>query len=73
METKKIILKKYPDTASLFSLDGKTAIVTGAAGYFGDSFCRALLDFGANVVLMGRGEKILDKTKEYEEEGKIKP
>jgi len=56
------------NTKNLFSLVGNTAIVTGAAGYFGDSFCRALLDCGANVVLMGRGKKILDKTKEYEKE-----
>ena len=49
----------------IFSLVGKTAIVTGAAGYFGDSFCRALLDFGCKVVLMGRGDKISNKALEY--------
>mgnify|MGYP003627126221 FL=1 len=56
------------DTKNLFSLNNKTAIVTGAAGYFGNSFCTALLDSGANVVLMGRGNKIVEKTKEYEKQ-----
>ena len=49
----------------IFSLDGKTAVVTGAAGYFGDSFCRALLDFGCKVILLGRGHKIINKAQEY--------
>jgi NAD(P)-dependent dehydrogenase (short-subunit alcohol dehydrogenase family) len=49
----------------IFSLEGKTAVITGAAGYFGDSFCRALLDFGCNVILMGRGDKITNKVQEY--------
>jgi len=55
------------DTKNLFSLNGKTAIVTGAAGYFGNSFCTALLEYGANVILMGRGQKIIDRAAEYEE------
>ena len=49
----------------IFSLENKTAVVTGAAGYFGDSFCRALLDFGCKVVLLGRGDKIANKAQEY--------
>ena len=43
---------------SLFSLDNKVAIVTGAAGYFGKAFSDCLLSAGAKVILLGRGEKI---------------
>lgn len=36
----------------LFSLNGKTAIVTGGAGILGKHFCSALSDFGANVAVV---------------------
>ncbi len=35
----------------LFSLKGKTAIVTGAVGILGKNFCRGLAEFGANIAV----------------------
>ncbi|MBI3074743.1 MAG: SDR family oxidoreductase [Parcubacteria group bacterium] len=39
---------------NLFSLEGKTVVLTGASGYIGSYFARALLSFGARVVLVSR-------------------
>lgn len=47
-------------TTNLFSLLGKTAVLTGATGYLGTYFARALLDSGARVFLVGRNEKKLE-------------
>jgi NAD(P)-dependent dehydrogenase (short-subunit alcohol dehydrogenase family) len=41
----------------LFSLEGKTAIVTGALGLLGKEHCRALSDAGANVVVTDINEE----------------
>jgi NAD(P)-dependent dehydrogenase (short-subunit alcohol dehydrogenase family) len=45
----------------LFSLSGKTAIVTGGAGILGRGFCRALADYGANVALVDRKQEWADE------------
>ena len=42
----------------LFSLHGKTAVVTGGAGYLGTPICETLAELGANLVLASR-----DRTK----------
>ena len=56
-------LNKYK---KLFSLDTKTAIVTGAYGYLGSAISKAFAGFGAKVILVGRDEKKLEEfTKKY--------
>jgi len=44
----------------MFSLEGKTAIVTGASSGLGVAFAKALADAGANVVLAARRKPNLD-------------
>lgn len=46
------------DARKLFSLSGKTALVTGASGFLGRTFVRALLSNGARVVALGRSPKL---------------
>jgi NAD(P)-dependent dehydrogenase (short-subunit alcohol dehydrogenase family) len=42
----------------LFSLAGKTVILTGASGYLGRTFAHALLANGARVVAFGRSDRL---------------
>jgi len=46
-----------------FSLEGKVAIVTGAAGYFGRSFSEHLLQNGSKVVLFDKDKSVVDLAK----------
>ena len=45
------------DFSNIFSLKGKTAIVTGGYGHLGKSITKALYDFGANVYVAGRNKE----------------
>jgi len=44
--------------SSLFSLEGKTALLTGASGYLGRTFAGTLLANGARVILLGRSQRL---------------
>jgi NAD(P)-dependent dehydrogenase (short-subunit alcohol dehydrogenase family) len=43
---------------TLFSLEGKTAILTGASGFLGRTFALALLANGARVIALGRSDRL---------------
>ena len=45
-------------SSTLFSVAGKTAVLTGASGFLGRTFARALLSNGARVVALGRSERL---------------
>jgi NAD(P)-dependent dehydrogenase (short-subunit alcohol dehydrogenase family) len=53
---------------ALFGLDGKTAVLTGATGFLGRTFARALLANGARVVAIGRSDRIHDLGAEWARE-----
>lgn len=45
---------------NIFSLEDKVIVLTGSTGYLGKYFARALLDFGARVLLLGRNQEKLE-------------
>ncbi|HZY80250.1 MAG TPA: SDR family oxidoreductase [Cyclobacteriaceae bacterium] len=48
------------DALSLFSLKGKTAVITGGTGVLGQSMVKAIFDAGANVAVLGRRKEAGD-------------
>lgn len=41
----------------LFDLKGKTALITGGAGYLGTEMCEALAELGADIIIASRDEE----------------
>jgi gluconate 5-dehydrogenase len=61
--------KQYAYSAgSLFSLTGKTVLLTGASGFLGRTMMRALLDNGASVLSLGRSERVVAQVSSLNEE-----
>jgi NAD(P)-dependent dehydrogenase (short-subunit alcohol dehydrogenase family) len=50
--------------SSLFSLAGKTVLLTGASGYLGRTMVRGLLENGARVIALGRSDRLQDSVRE---------
>lgn len=49
--------------SALFSVQGKTVVITGASGFLGRTFVRTLLTNGARVIAMGRSERLMREAK----------
>ena len=55
-------------SSNLFSVAGKTAVLTGASGFLGRTFVRTLLANDARVVALGRSERLLREAEAWSKE-----
>ena len=56
-------MNKNNSVNKLFRLDGKTVVLTGAAGRLGSRFAHILCESGANVILVDKDVKKNSKLK----------
>ena len=55
------------DRSSLFSLEGKTAVLTGSSGFLGRTFAETLLSNGARLIAISRSEKLTERAEAWAE------
>jgi gluconate 5-dehydrogenase len=55
-------------SSELFSVAGKTVVLTGASGFLGRTFADALLANGARVVALGRSERLISEAERWKAE-----
>lgn len=54
--------------SKLFSLQGKTVVLTGASGYLGRTFSRVILENEGRLIALGRSQRILDQARKLQDE-----
>ena len=54
--------------SNLFSLEGKTVVLTGASGYLGRTFSRAILENGGRLIALGRSDRLISETQRLAQE-----
>lgn len=57
--------------ADLFSMEGKTVVFTGGCGNLGSVMVKALLEYGANVAVLARTDRLDESYASYRDTGKL--